>query len=135
VNGYRLGAFTLLAVGLVYFCLRYICAEREVFDERLCIWAFWLYNAGLVSWIALNFFPVGWPQLVTVFEHGLAYARSIEFYNGTVLWQWMRLPGDVIFAVAALLMAWDFLLRLRPLYPHLVERFTRTPVAPLHPSE
>jgi hypothetical protein len=34
-------------------------------------------------------------------EHGLAYARSIQFYNKTLFWQWMRLPGDNVFAVAA----------------------------------
>jgi nitric oxide reductase subunit B len=108
------GAFGLLAIGLVYFCLRYAAGERMPFGERLGMWAFWLYNAGLVLWICLNFFPVGWPQLDAVFEHGLAYARSTEFYNQTRLWQWMRLPGDVVFAVGALLMAWDFILKLGP---------------------
>ncbi len=127
------GAFGLLAIGLVYFCLRYLAAERIAFSERLGLWAFWLYNAGLVMWILLNFFPIGWPQLEAVFEHGLAYARSVEFYNGTLFWQWMRLPGDVVFAIAALLMAWDFLLKLGPLYPGLVEWITRRPVVPLHP--
>ncbi|HET7880203.1 MAG TPA: hypothetical protein VFL55_04900 [Acetobacteraceae bacterium] len=48
-------------------------------------------------WILLNFFPLGWPQLNAVLEHGLAYARSVEFYNGTLFWPWMRLPGDVVF--------------------------------------
>ena len=33
------------------------------FGERAGIWAFWLYNGGLVLWIALNFFPIGWAQL------------------------------------------------------------------------
>lgn len=31
--------------------------------------------------------------------------------------QWMRLPGDVVFAIGALLMAWDFIVKLGPLYP------------------
>jgi nitric oxide reductase subunit B len=109
------GAFGLLAIGLVYFCLRYSAAERSPFSERLGLWAFWLYNTGLVLWILLNFFPIGWPQLDAVFEHGLAYARSTEFYSKTLFWQWMRLPGDVVFAAGALLMAWDFLVKSRPL--------------------
>ena len=109
------GAFGLLAIGLVYFCLRYIAADLHPFSERLGRWAFWLYNGGLVLWILLNFFPIGWPQLDAVFEHGLAYARSQEFYATTTLWQWMRLPGDVVFALGAVLMAWDFLIKLRPL--------------------
>jgi nitric oxide reductase subunit B len=111
------GAFGELAIGLIYFCLRYIHAQRPAFSEKLGLWAFWLYNSGLVLWILLNFFPIGWPQLVAVYEHGFAYARSRAFYDTTLLWQWMRLPGDVVFATAALLMSWDFVVKLRPLMP------------------
>jgi nitric oxide reductase large subunit len=117
------GAFGLLAIGLIYFCLRYATADRAPFGERLGIWAFWLYNAGLVLWILLNFFPIGWPQLAAVYEHGLAYARSVEFYDTTLFWQWMRLPGDVVFAAGALLMAWDFLIKARPLLPSSIGRW------------
>ena len=128
------GAFGLLAIGLMYFCLRYAAAERVLFDERLGSWAFWLYNAGLVLWIFLNFFPIGWPQLNAVFEHGLAYARSVKFYDTTLVWQWLRLPGDVVFAVAALLMGWDFLIKLGSIYPRFVERVTRRPVSRSRPQ-
>ncbi len=116
------GAFGLLGIGLIYFCLRYIAADRHPFGEALGQWAFWLYNGGLVLWIVFNFFPIGWPQLDAVYEHGLAYARSSEFYDATLFWQWMRLPGDVVFALGALLMAWDFILKLRPLFPRFVAR-------------
>jgi hypothetical protein len=57
-----------------------------------------------------HFFPIGWPQL-------LAYARSQEFYDTTLLWQWMRLPGNVVFALGALLMAWDFHHQIAPAPP------------------
>ena len=57
------------------------------------------------GWCCGNFVLIGCPQLEAVFEHGLAYARSVEFYNGTLIWQWMRLPSDVVFGIAALLMA------------------------------
>ncbi|MGB6486041.1 MAG: cbb3-type cytochrome c oxidase subunit I [Steroidobacteraceae bacterium] len=116
------GAFGELAIGLIYFCLRYIHAERPAFSERLGLWAFWLYNSGLVLWILLNFFPIGWRQLDAVYEHGLAFARSSAFYDTTLLWQWMRLPGDVVFAAGALLMSWDFIVKLRPLYPQAIDR-------------
>jgi nitric oxide reductase subunit B len=119
------GAFGLLAIGLAYFCLRYIAAERTPFGEKIGLWAFWLYNLGLVLWIVLNFFPVGWPQLNAVFEHGFAYARSVSFYDQTLFWQWMRLPGDVLFAIGALLMAWDFITKLAPLYPGVARRHSR----------
>ena len=131
------GAFGELAIGLIYFCLRYIHAERPAFSERLGLWAFWLYNCGLVLWILLNFFPIGWAQLDAVYEHGLAYARSSAFYNTTLFWQWMRLPGDVVFALGALLMAWDFIAKLRPLYPQAVDRliFRRPMDARAEPAE
>lgn len=57
-----------------------------------------------------------------MYEHGFAYARSVTFYNNTLLWQWMRLPGDVVFAARALLMVWDFISKLGPLYPALARR-------------
>ncbi len=117
------GAFGLLGIGLIYFCLRYAAGEAQPFAEKAGRWAFWLYNIGLVMWIVLNFFPVGWPQLDAVYEHGLAYARSQEFYDGTWFWQWMRMPGDIVFAVGALLMAGDFLVKSWPLlFPGRVGR-------------
>lgn len=33
----------------------------------------------LVMWIFLHFFPIGWPQLNAVYEHGPAWARSQAF--------------------------------------------------------
>jgi nitric oxide reductase subunit B len=128
------GAFGLLGIGLIYFCLRYAAADRYPFGEKLGCWAFWLYNLGLVLWIAFNFFPIGWPQLDAVYEHGLAYARSAEFYDTTLFWQWMRMPGDIVFALGALLMAWDFLLKLPPFFPRLVERFLPGPQEAAHPA-
>jgi nitric oxide reductase subunit B len=116
------GAFGLLAIGLIYFCLRYAAADRIKFSEKLGLWAFWLYNAGLILWILLNFFPVGWAQLAAVYEHGFAYSRSLEFYDTTVLWQWMRFVGDIPFAIAALLMAYDFIIKLGPMFPALARR-------------
>ena len=45
------------------------------------------------------------------------------FYDTTLFWQWMRMPGDIVFALGALLMAWDFIVKLRPLFPRFVARF------------
>jgi nitric oxide reductase subunit B len=116
------GAFGLLAIGMVYFCLRYAGGETPVSDRAGHI-AFALYNIGLVLWVALTFFPVGWPQLEAVYTHGLAYARSQAFYDKMVFWQWIRIIGDVIFAAGALIMAWDFIVRIRPFFalPHQAE--------------
>jgi nitric oxide reductase subunit B len=129
------GAFGLLSIGLIYFCLRYITAGHRAFSARLGYTAFWLYNAGLLLWILLNFFPIGWPQLMAVYEHGLAFARSTAFYKDTIFWQWMRLPGDLLFAGGALLMAADFVIKLSPLYPPLSRLFGgRGELRVAHPS-
>jgi nitric oxide reductase subunit B len=106
------GAFGLLALGLIYFCLRYRAGPDAEFSETPGKIAFWCYNVGLVMWIFLHFFPIGWPQLNAVYEHGLAWARSQAFYDQTRFWQWMRLPGDVVFSAGAVVMGWDFLMKL-----------------------
>lgn len=110
------GAFGLLALGLIYLCLRYMAGDRFAWSDTLGVWAFWLYNIGLVMWVVMTFLPVGFPQLEAAFSEGFAYARSLEFYEGTVLWHWLRTPGDIVFAAGALLMAWDFLVKLRGVY-------------------
>jgi nitric oxide reductase subunit B len=106
------GAFGMLALGLIYFCLRYRAGETTDYDERPGRWAFWLMNAGVALWVVIHFFPIGWPQLDAVYEHGLAYARSQAFYDKTRFWQWMRLPGDVVFSLGTLIMTWDFIRKL-----------------------
>jgi nitric oxide reductase subunit B len=80
----------------------------------------------MVMWIFLHFFPIGWPQLNAVYEHGLAWARSQAFYDQTLFWQWMRLPGDVVFSVGGLVMGWDFLMKLWRIEPHGSNRATAT---------
>ncbi|MFC3907959.1 nitric-oxide reductase large subunit [Legionella dresdenensis] len=119
------GAFGLLGLGLVYFCLRYAAGDTIQWSDRMGTWAFWLYNFGLLLWIVLNFFPIGWAQLMDVYEHGFAHSRSLEFYNTTLLWQWLRFPGDVVFALGALLMAYDFLRKLGPFFPKVEAYYLR----------
>lgn len=116
------GAFGLIALALVYFCLRYAAGDRYKWSDKAGMWAFWLYNGGMVLWIVLNFFPIGWPQLQAVYEHGYAYARSLKFYETTSLWQWLRFPGDVVFASGAVLMAIDFLIKIVPFLPRGMQR-------------
>jgi nitric oxide reductase subunit B len=110
------GAFGMLALGLIYLSLRYMVGDRAPWSDTLGIWAFWLYNVGLVMWVVMTFLPVGFPQLEAAYTQGLAHARSLAFYGSTVLWQWLRTPGDIIFAIGALLMAWDFLVKLKGVY-------------------
>lgn len=110
------GAFGMLALGLIYLSLRYMAGNRVEWSDKLGVWAFWLYNIGLVMWVVLTFLPVAFPQMEVVFDQGYAAARSLDFYESTVLWQWIRTPGDIIFAIGALLMAWDFIVKLRAIF-------------------
>ena len=116
------GAFGELAIGLIYFCLRYIHAERARSARSSgcgpsgSTMAAWCCGSCSTSSRSAG------RSSTRCIEHGLAYARSSAFYNTTLFWQWMRLPGDVVFAVGALLMAWDFIVKLRPLYPRAVVR-------------
>jgi nitric oxide reductase subunit B len=41
-----------------------------------------------------------------------------------LLWQWLRFVGDVPFAIAALTMAFDSIVKLGPLFPAWTERLT-----------
>jgi len=62
---------------------------------------------------ALTLLPLGTMQLLAAIEHGYWYARSAEFMQQPIvdLLIWMRMPGDVIFSVGAVTLAW-FVLRL-----------------------
>ncbi len=119
------GAFGLLSLGLIYLCLRFMAGDKVQWSDRLGVWAFWLYNIGMILWVLLNFFPVGWPQLIAVYEHGYAYARSLAFYNTTLLWQWLRMPGDIVFSIGAILMAFDFIIKCLPFAPKYLRQFTK----------
>jgi len=58
-------------------------------------------------------------QLFASLNHGYWYARSADFMQQPVvdLLVWMRVPGDTIFAVGALLLAWFILsLWIKPKY-------------------
>jgi nitric oxide reductase subunit B len=110
------GAFGLFALGVIYFCLRYAAGNKFAWSDKLGIWSFWLYNLGLILWIVLNLIPVGYLQLIDVYNMGYWHARTMDFYNTVVMWQWLRVPGDIIFAVAALIMVYDFIIKLKPFY-------------------
>ncbi len=109
------GAFGLIAIGLIYFSLRYINGDQE-WNESLGTTAFWLFNAGMALWLVLNFWPIGFRQLAAVYEHGYAYARSLSFYKTTTTYQWLRMPGDIVFSAGALLLAWDIILKVKVLW-------------------
>jgi len=88
----------------------------------------WVFGGGTLSAPLVNYYEYGTFLTLNRAHTALfgafvpAYARSQEFYDATRFWQWMRFPGDVVFALGALLMAWDFIVKLRPLFPRFVDQ-------------
>ena len=81
----------------------------------------WILLAVAVVTLAL----LGWATFLT-YERVPPQPERFDDASG--------LRGDVVFAVAALLTAWDFLLKLGPLYPRFVERITKKSVARMQPG-
>ena len=75
--------------------------------------SFWCLNIGLALMALLTLLPMGVLQLQAALENGYWYARSAEFIGKPIfdVLIWMRVPGDTIFAIGALLLAW-FVFRL-----------------------
>ncbi len=106
------GVYGMLGIGLMLFCLRGIKPEAE-WNERTLKLSFWSLNAGLVGMSLMTLLPLGTMQLVAAIENGYWYARSAEFMQRPIvdLVVWMRVPGDIIFSIGGLALAW-FVLRL-----------------------
>ena len=62
---------------------------------------------------AFTLLPLGILQLLAAIEHGYWYARSADFMQKPIVEMlvWMRVPGDTVFSIGALALAW-FVFRL-----------------------
>ncbi len=106
------GVYGMLGLGLMLFCLRGLKPAVE-WNAGLLRGAFWSLNIGLALMALLTLLPLGVLQLQAALENGYWFARSAEFMERpmTRLLVWMRMPGDTVFAIGALLVAW-FVFRL-----------------------
>jgi nitric oxide reductase subunit B len=104
------GVYGMLGIGLMLFCLRLVPA-RGVWDDRLAARSFWALNGGLAAMAVLSLAPVGLLQVKAAVEHGFWFARSPEFIHSDLIETlvWMRMPGDILFAAGALILALFFL--------------------------
>src|SRR5690606_31509900 len=102
----------MLGLGLMLFCLRGLRPGIE-WNNGWLRGSFWSLNIGLALMALLTLLPLGVLQLSAALEHGYWYARSEHFMSQPIvhLLVWMRVPGDAVFSVGALLFAW-FVLRL-----------------------
>ncbi len=106
------GVYGMLGIGLMLFCLRGLKPLAE-WNERTLQVSFWSFNVGLAAMSVMTLLPLGTLQLVAAIENGYWYARSAEFLQRPIIDMivWMRVPGDIIFSVGGLALAW-FVLRL-----------------------
>ena len=74
---------------------------------------FWLLNVGLAMMVFISLVPAGIYQAWASVAHGLWFARSAEVVHSGFMETlvWLRVPGDVVFALGTLTLAW-FALRL-----------------------
>ncbi|MBS0584295.1 MAG: nitric-oxide reductase large subunit, partial [Proteobacteria bacterium] len=120
------GVYGMLGLGLMLFCLRGLKPDVQ-WHEGWLRGAFWSLNIGLSLMALLTLLPLGVLQLSAALEHGYWFARSEHFMDQPIvhLLVWMRMPGDTIFAIGALLFGW-FVLRLwiapRKASPARIER-------------
>jgi nitric oxide reductase subunit B len=101
------GVYGMLGLGLTLFCLRALKPDRKWKQGPLKL-SFWSLNLGLVFMVIFSMLPVGLLQAWASIERGTWYARSSEFMqSGTMqTLRWMRVPGDILFAIGAALFAW-----------------------------
>jgi nitric oxide reductase subunit B len=108
------GVYGMLGIGLMLFCLRGLYA-RQLHADNLLKPAFWGMNIGLAMMVFLSLLPAGIYQAWASVSKGLWYARSAEVIHSTVMETlvWMRVPGDIVFALGAVFLAWYALKLLR----------------------
>jgi nitric oxide reductase subunit B len=108
------GVYGMLGIGLMLFCLRGLYA-RNLHADNLLKPAFWSLNIGLAMMVFLSLLPAGIYQAWASVSKGLWYARSAEVIHSSLMETlvWMRVPGDILFAIGAVFLAWYALRLLR----------------------
>jgi len=100
------GVYGMLGIGLTLFCLRGL-APRETWSDGLLKPAFWMLNVGLALMVFVSLVPAGVYQAWASITQGLWYARSPEIVHSPVMEAlvWLRVPGDIVFALGVLCLA------------------------------
>lgn len=112
------GVYGMLGIGLMLFCLRGM-TERAAWSDRLLAPAYWLLNIGLAMMVFISLVPAGIYQAWASITHGVWFARSPEVIHSSFMetMVWLRVPGDIVFAIGIVflaLFAWRLLNRHKP---------------------
>jgi nitric oxide reductase subunit B len=100
------GVYGMLGIGLMLFCLRNLF-PRGLHADGLLKPAFWGLNLGLAMMVFLSLLPAGIYQAWASVDKGMWFARSPAIVHSKVMETlvWLRVPGDIVFAGGALLLA------------------------------
>ncbi|MDE2600469.1 MAG: nitric-oxide reductase large subunit [Rhodocyclaceae bacterium] len=106
------GVYGMLGIGLLLFCLRGL-SPRAQWNDALIAKSFWALNIGLAMMVFMSLVPAGIYQAWASISQGLWYARSPEIVHSPVMTflVWLRVPGDIVFAIGTLYLS-AFALRL-----------------------
>jgi nitric oxide reductase subunit B len=106
------GVYGMLGIGLLLFCLRGL-SPRAAWSDKLLAPMFWLLNIGLAMMVFISLVPAGIYQAWASITQGTWFARSPEVVHSPFMetMVWMRVPGDVVFTIGAVFLAW-FAIRL-----------------------
>ncbi len=101
------GVYGMLGIGLMLFVLRSLY-RKDKWNDKLIGFAFWSINIGLMLMVLLSLLPIGFLQTVASVNHGMWYARSMEFMQQEhmVVLRWLRTIGDTVFAIGTLALVW-----------------------------
>ncbi len=99
------GVYGMLGIGLMLVCLRAMIPDAE-WRENWLKFSFWAMNGGLFAMCVGSLLPVGLMQTWASVDRGYWYARSTEFLGSPLMQtlRWLRVPGDTLFAVGALVL-------------------------------
>ncbi len=100
------GVYGMLGIGLLLLCRRDLPQVPGRWSDRTLKWVFWLFNGGLALMVFGSLLPQGILQGLVSFRLGYWYARTPEMMHSPVMETlvWLRVPGDIVFAVGALLL-------------------------------
>jgi len=100
------GVYGMLGIGLLLFCLRGLYA-RHLHADGLLKPAFWGLNIGLAMMVFLSLLPAGIYQAWAAMTKGMWFARSPEVMHSKVMETlvWLRVPGDLVFALGVVFLA------------------------------
>jgi len=97
------GVYGMLGIGLMLFSLRGMTITQD-WNEKVLKFSFWCFQIGLVLMLFISVLPVGILQTIASVDHGIWYARSMEFMQTPLMQnlRWLRVFGDTIFAFGSI---------------------------------